>query len=50
MQEARSDTLAARLDHEQEAALAQEAGQDGAVVVARDVEKVFGGSGQSAGG
>jgi peptide/nickel transport system ATP-binding protein len=47
MQEARSDTLAARLDHEQEVALAQEAGQDSAVVVTRDVEKVFGGSGQS---
>jgi oligopeptide/dipeptide ABC transporter ATP-binding protein len=47
MQEARSDTMAARLDHEQEAALAQGTGQDSAVVVTRDVEKVFGGSGQS---
>ena len=47
MQEARSDTMAARLDHQQEVALAQETGQDSAVVVTRDVEKVFGGSGQS---
>jgi peptide/nickel transport system ATP-binding protein len=47
MQAARGDAVAARLDHEQEAALSQEAAQAGAVVVARDVEKVFGGSGQS---
>jgi len=46
MQEARSDTMAARLDHEQEVVLAQESGRS-AVVVTRDVEKVFGGSGQS---
>jgi peptide/nickel transport system ATP-binding protein len=47
MMAARADTVAARMDHEQEAALSQEAGQAGAVVVARDVQKVFGGSGQS---
>ncbi|HMG61734.1 MAG TPA: ABC transporter ATP-binding protein, partial [Streptosporangiaceae bacterium] len=47
MQAARGDAVAARLDHEQEVALTEEAGQAGAVVVARDVEKVFGGSGQS---
>ena len=47
MQAARADAVAARLDHEQEIALTEEAGQAGAVVVARDVRKVFGGSGQS---
>jgi peptide/nickel transport system ATP-binding protein len=47
MQAARGDALAARLDHEQEAALAAEAAHAGAVVVARDLEKVFGASGQS---
>jgi len=39
--------MAARLNHEQEVALAQDAGRRSAVVVARDVEKVFGESGQS---
>jgi peptide/nickel transport system ATP-binding protein len=47
MRQARADSVAARLDHEQEAALAREAAQAGAVVVTRDVEKVFGGLGQS---
>jgi peptide/nickel transport system ATP-binding protein len=47
MQEARAESVAARLDHEQEAALEAEAGQAGAVVVVRDLEKVFGASGQS---
>jgi peptide/nickel transport system ATP-binding protein len=47
MQAARADAVAARLDHEQEVALTEEAGQSGAIVIARDVAKVFGGSGQS---
>jgi len=47
MQAARGDALASRLDHEQEAALAAEAAQADALVVARDLEKVFGASGES---
>jgi peptide/nickel transport system ATP-binding protein len=47
MQQARADAVAARLDHEQEVALEAEAGQAGAVVVARDLEKVFGDKSQS---
>src|SRR3984957_18018675 len=47
MQAARGDVLESRVDHEQAAALPADADLPGAVVVARDVEKVFGDKSQS---
>ena len=49
MQAARSEALAAQLDHEQAAALPADAELPGAVVVARDVQKVFGGDKRESG-
>jgi len=49
MQAARGEALAAQLDHEEAAALTADAELPGAVVVARDVQKVFGGDKRESG-